>query len=73
MRRYAVVQQARDADIFGILVGTLGVGTLPTCCLVIDCHLDDQRASVLPSFNRISSSSFNQRSQKGVHDQCRKT
>jgi diphthamide biosynthesis protein 2 len=28
MRRYAVVQQARDADVIGILVGTLGVGTL---------------------------------------------
>ena len=26
MRRYAVVQRARDADVFGILVGTLGVG-----------------------------------------------
>lgn len=26
MRRYATVQKARDADIFGILVGTLGVG-----------------------------------------------
>jgi len=26
MRRYAIVQKARDADIFGILVGTLGVG-----------------------------------------------
>lgn len=26
MRRYAVVQKARDADVFGILVGTLGVG-----------------------------------------------
>ncbi|OBZ73265.1 Diphthamide biosynthesis protein 2 [Grifola frondosa] len=25
MRRYAVVQRARDADVFGILVGTLGV------------------------------------------------
>ena len=25
MRRYALVQQARDADVFGILVGTLGV------------------------------------------------
>ena len=25
MRRYAVVQKARDADVFGILVGTLGV------------------------------------------------
>ena len=26
MRRYAMVQKARDADVFGILVGTLGVG-----------------------------------------------
>jgi diphthamide biosynthesis protein 2 len=28
MRRYATVQKARDADVFGILVGTLGVGEL---------------------------------------------
>ena len=28
MRRYAVIQRARDADVFGILVGTLGVGTM---------------------------------------------
>jgi diphthamide biosynthesis protein 2 len=27
MRRYAAVQKARDADIFGILVGTLGVAS----------------------------------------------
>jgi diphthamide biosynthesis protein 2 len=27
MRRYAIVQKARDADVFGILIGTLGVGT----------------------------------------------
>jgi diphthamide biosynthesis protein 2 len=26
MRRYAVIQKARDADVVGILVGTLGVG-----------------------------------------------
>ncbi len=26
MRRYAAVQRARDADVIGILVGTLGVG-----------------------------------------------
>lgn len=28
MRRYAVVQKAKDADVIGILVGTLGVGKL---------------------------------------------
>lgn len=37
MRRYATVHKARDADVFGILVGTLGVGKLLTdiagfCC-----------------------------------------
>lgn len=26
LRRYAVVHKARDCDIFGILVGTLGIG-----------------------------------------------
>lgn len=26
MRRYAMVHRARDADVFGILIGTLGVG-----------------------------------------------
>src|ERR1700761_6903907 len=31
MRRYAVMQKARDADVIGILVGTLGVGKLPKC------------------------------------------
>lgn len=28
MRRYAVVEKAKDADVIGILVGTLGVGEL---------------------------------------------
>lgn len=28
MRRYAMLQKARDADVFGILVGTLGVSKL---------------------------------------------
>lgn len=26
MRRFAAVQKARNADVFGIIVGTLGVG-----------------------------------------------
>ena len=26
MRRYAIVEKAKDADVIGILVGTLGVG-----------------------------------------------
>lgn len=31
MRRYSLIQQARDADVFGILVGTLGVGEHSVC------------------------------------------
>lgn len=27
MRRYAVVQRAKDADVFGLVVGTLGVAS----------------------------------------------
>ncbi len=38
----------------------------------IDRNLDDQRISVLSSSNRTPSTSFSQRSQKGVHDQRRK-
>jgi diphthamide biosynthesis protein 2 len=34
MRRYALVQKARDADVFGILVGTLGVGSSPAFYLM---------------------------------------
>ena len=34
MRRYAIVQKARDADVFGILVGTLGVGSPPNNLLL---------------------------------------
>ena len=32
MRRYAAVQRARDADVIGILVGTLGVCELQKSC-----------------------------------------
>ncbi|CAE6424751.1 unnamed protein product [Rhizoctonia solani] len=31
MRRYAIIQKARDADVIGILVGTLGVGKYRSC------------------------------------------
>jgi diphthamide biosynthesis protein 2 len=31
MRRYVLVQKAKDADVIGIVVGTLGVGKWHTC------------------------------------------
>lgn len=33
MRRYATVEKAKDADVIGILVGTLGVGAPAVPCL----------------------------------------
>jgi diphthamide biosynthesis protein 2 len=50
MRRYAAVQKARDADVFGILVGTLGVGSPSTCffILLIVILMINELASYLP-------------------------
>jgi len=55
MRRYAVIQKARDADVFGILVGTLGVG--PSTQLPVAAHIPMLiglgSASYLPLISRI--------------------
>lgn len=52
MRRYAVVQKSRDADVFGILVGTLGVGT--SLSLPIQRpHSNGELASYLPLITHI--------------------
>lgn len=67
MRRYAMVQKARDADVFGILVGTLGVGS--PLFYLISGYLDNQRVSIISFSYRPSSSSLSTRSQEGVHDQ----
>jgi diphthamide biosynthesis protein 2 len=49
MRRYAVMQRARDADVFGILVGTLGVGTSFHLIYIHKTHLTRTHiASYLP-------------------------
>jgi len=70
MRRYAVVQKARDADVFGILVGTLGVGlSTPNCCpyrLLIGPTL-----SLLPSTDFADTEAFSSGSEKELHHQRR--
>lgn len=48
MRRYAAVQRARDADVIGILVGTLGVCELQKVILL--ANLLFSLHSLLPSF-----------------------
>lgn len=56
MRRYAVVEKAKDADVIGILVGTLGVGTfLPLPRLLFSLLTDfSSESSRLSSLDKTS-------------------
>ena len=61
MRRYAAMQKARDADVFGILVGTLGIGEpSPSFCRIgVDSSITRlfffliAETSSLPAFDRV--------------------
>lgn len=53
MRRYAAVQKARDADVFGILVGTLGVGMYWFISSQLPCIYEPPLASYLPLIGHI--------------------
>ena len=67
MRRYAVVQRARDADVFGILVGTLGVGTshlLPLTLRILIRALD---RSLVPTTDFTPARPPLTRTQKKLH------
>lgn len=68
MRRYAIVQKARDADVFGILVGTLGVGQF-------FLSISHFTALIISSFvspsHQVLEGSIGSASQKVVHDQRR--
>jgi hypothetical protein len=71
MKRYAVVQKARDADVFGILVGTLGVGlSTPSRC---PYRFADLTFSILPSTDFADTEAFGSGSEKELHHQCRET
>lgn len=54
MRRYALVQKARDSDVFGILVGTLGVGMSKHTTISFSTHIDEflRTDSVIPPPHR---------------------
>ncbi|KAF8585866.1 diphthamide biosynthesis protein [Ramaria rubella] len=55
MRRYAVVQQARDADVIGILVGTLGVASyLPLLSHIRNLLRRHQKKSYTLSVGKLS-------------------
>jgi len=57
MRRYAVVQKARDADVFGILVGTLGVASyLPLISRVRELLAQAQKKSYTISVGKLNPS-----------------
>ena len=54
MRRYAVVQRARDADVIGILVGTLGVGQSSPYSIPLSSSLSHLRsANYLPLISHL--------------------
>lgn len=72
MRRYVAVQKARDADVFGILVGTLGVGT-SACYKVSHCITLFVTCSVLPAVDNTSTITPCTRSQEELHCDCGKT
>jgi diphthamide biosynthesis protein 2 len=56
MRRYAAVQKARDADVFAILVGTLGVGpSFPNIPLIRSSLTSPQLVSYLPVIKHLRS------------------
>lgn len=52
MKRYHTVLRAKDADVFGILVGTLGVGML-TCLYILFHSLKCAIASYLPLISHL--------------------
>jgi len=57
MRRYAVVQKARDADVFGILVGTLGVASyLPLISRIRKILAQAQKKSYTISVGKLNPS-----------------
>ena len=71
MRRYAVVQKARDADVIGILVGTLGVGvSLSPPSQFPRSHLTSP-TSKLPPAHHTPAHAHRARTQEVVHDQRR--
>jgi len=72
MKRYAAVQKARDADIFGILVGTLGVGpSIPSCHTYRST--DRPTFSLLPSTDFANTGAFSTGTEKKLHYQCGET
>lgn len=55
MRRYAIIQQAKDADIFGILVGTLGVASyLPLISHIRKLLAQSQKKSYTISVGKLN-------------------
>lgn len=68
MRRFAAVQKARDADVFGILVGTLGVGQYSSSMITLSSPTSD---SVLFTSHITSSQDSCKSAKEELYDQCR--
>ena len=53
MKRYHAVLRAKDADVFGILIGTLGVGMLPSLYILLPFIELYPQASYLPLISHL--------------------
>ena len=71
MRRYAVVQKARDADVFGILVGTLGVGKHRKYLKRFNNFKRDP-CSLISSLDLPPSTNSGSGAEEKLHNHCRK-
>ena len=69
MKRYHAVLRAKDADVFGILIGTLGVGTSPSPLYTV--HFTECATSLIPSSYISSTSSTEEGSQEVIHGKRR--
>jgi len=69
MRRYGLVHRARDADIFGILVGTLAVGRQQTSLSCTFIHAQD--CSVLPADDDALKNAIGPCEKEDIYYQCR--
>lgn len=67
MRRYAIVQKARDADVFGILVGTLGVGALHPLVYALETQ---NASSILSAAHQAPPGASGALPQKELYNQC---
>lgn len=70
MRRFHLIDKARSADIIGIVVGTLGVGTTPNMTVKCRLNVDWLACSGLSGHRRATAQTDRRVRQKVLCFQC---